>query len=344
MKGGFCMGCMKTAIEPDTKNSAKVEVPLTQGEDVVMADASVPTPPDEAKDDPSEFFFRCLTCKRLSHYDHLPTPSGFDDADLAEIAQHYQGNWLCGDCASYDQQVDKILAWRPYPTNAVEPPRAVDEPANYKSHLPREYLVKWNERGYRRTTWVPHMWLLSTHMQKLKNFLTTGSKIELLEEAVSDKMDFEDEPSDLLIGQSRDTSVKPSTKTQSGTFALLAMPDAENRIPIAWKTADRVLDVLLWRPQGQNTVRPKKGSGKGKGKSRRVETEDEDDSDDYEEDEETKAAHDAAFDYGEQPDRTLTETIEQWEERTRDKFSIENIDRVVWCLFKWQDLGYDEGL
>ena len=124
----------------------------------------------------SELLFRCFTCKRLSHYAELP-PKIEDDDEVVEIAASYQKNWLCMDCSSYIYSLDKILAWRPYPATVVE-----EDPgrADYKSHLPREYLVKWEERGYRRTTWVPHMWLLSTSPGKLKNFVAGGSKVELL--------------------------------------------------------------------------------------------------------------------------------------------------------------------
>ncbi|KAF7339801.1 Chromatin remodeling factor mit1 [Mycena venus] len=347
-KGGVCMGCMETALEPDaaaTSTKPSVETAGTgsaAGKDVEMADA---TKPSNLKYDAAmALLFRCLLCKRLAHYEHMPTPSDFpSDSEIADIAVHYTNSWLCADCASFRFDLDKILAWRPYPANAVEPPRRADEVLPYKTPLPREYLVKWADRSYRRTQWVPHMWLVSTNAAKLKNFLADGSKVELLEEPADDTTPDEDSRAQFqVVVESRDSSVKPGGGAGGGQRPVKARPqdstpDAERRIPPAWKTVDRVLDLLLWRPRRKQQ---KKASKKGKGKAkRRIESDD--DGSDSEED---AAAQErvAALDEGEEPSSVFTESLEEWEERNKRKFSLNDADDVAWIFVKWDDLTYDE--
>ncbi|KAJ7793929.1 hypothetical protein B0H14DRAFT_3159356 [Mycena olivaceomarginata] len=169
----------------------------------------------------------------------------------APVAVHYTNSWLCADCSSFRFDLDKILAWRPYPANAIELPRKSDEPPHYKTPLPREYLVKWVDRSYRRTQWVPHMWLVSTNVAKLENFLADGSKVELLDEPINETTADEDNPAQFqVVVESRGSSVKPGGAQKAvAARPQDSVPDAERRIPPAWKTVDRVLDLLLWRPQ-----------------------------------------------------------------------------------------------
>ncbi|KAJ7293407.1 SNF2 family DNA-dependent ATPase [Mycena rebaudengoi] len=312
-RGGVCMGCMEVAIEPDNGSTAKpTDVGAAVDKDVIMTDTTK-TPSSTDDNAGARLLFRCLLCKRVAHYEHLPLPSDLaSDSPIADIAEHYQitKSWLCADCSSFTFGLDKILAWRPYPATAVEPPRPLDEPPHYKTPLPREYLVKWVGRSYRRTQWVPHMWLVSTNGAKLKNFLAGGSKVELLNEAAEENAaDNEGSAPFQIIPHPQD-----------------AMPDAERKIPLAWKTVDRVLDLLLWRP---HRSQPKA--------RRRVD----DDSDEAED--EVEAQREAAFVHGEQPGALFTETLEEWEVRTKQSFSVdEHIDDVAWIFVKWEDLTYDE--
>ncbi|KAJ7783591.1 SNF2 family DNA-dependent ATPase [Mycena maculata] len=335
-KGGFCMGCMDTALEPYAADSAKTVAVATNpaSKDVEMADATK-TRGGLKYDATAALLFRCLICKRLAHYEHMPCAS----ADVGSIAERYQNNWLCTDCSSFQDKLDKILAWRPYPANAVEPPRPADELPSAKTPLPREYLVKWDERSYKRTQWVPHMWLVSTNLPKLKNFLTDGPKVELLDEPVEENAVAADNSAPFqVIVDSRDSSVKPGDMQKSVAKPQDAMPDAERRIPPAWKTVDRVLDVLMWCPPVP-TRRKAHKQGKGKAK-RRIESAD--DSADLDDDEallETMRA--AAFD-GEQPAGRFTQSLAEWEKRTDQGFSIDHVDDVAWIFVKWDDLTYDE--
>ncbi|KAG6854233.1 hypothetical protein C0991_009251 [Blastosporella zonata] len=340
IKGGFCMACMEVALEAD---AVQKEKRLSDVQDSTTADDSSATPLEPASDSEKQLLFRCMTCKRLAHYEHLPPPSPGDTID--EIAHHYTQIWLCADCASYTFGVDRIIAWRPYPATATKPARQRDEPPNYKSSLPREYLVKWLDRSFKRVQWVPHMWLLSTHPGKLKNFILGGSKVELMESADASEQDDDQPGSTFEIGdESRASSTKPPGSTP--VLPQEAIPDAERRIPPAWKTIDRLLDVLLWRcgpSQELENKRKRKNKGKGKGRERLSNGTD----DDVDEignvlDKDMLEERELAFDQGEQPSDQLVERVSEWEERTGRVFTEQDIELVAWAFIKWQDLGYDE--
>ena len=370
MKGGVCMACREVVVKPDVPTEEKKEEKLAVAGgappgDVDMADATGEStsdkPPadnkeDESTEDSKELAFRCITCKRLAHYAHLPIPADWeydpDDVSAAMLADHYQTatNWQCGDCSSFVYGVEHILAWRPYPEDAVEPPRPAGEPVNYKAMLPREYLVKWADRSYRRTSWVPHGWLLATSSAKLKNFLMAGSKIPLLPEPVEEEKTLEPDASQgpsFEIG--REDSADVAAKEEKAPFSALdPNPDAQRKIPPAWKRVDRVLDVLLWHPEGrleakkQSHGRGRKGKGKGKGK-KRAESSDEDMSDNDPRMVAIRRELDAAYNLGEQPSQDLTETVEEYEARVGSPLEPDDAHLVVWGFFKWDDLGYDNG-
>ena len=348
MKGGVCMGCMDVALKPDTSDQKKFSpAPVNaSSQESEMIDDTQGAGKDDLQDSFSDhqLLFRCFTCKRLAHYAHLPVPLDYlpDKPDEVALAQYYQEEteWRCGDCSSYTYELDKVLAWRPYPVNAVEPPRPDGEHPHYKSALPREYLVKWQGRSYRRTQWVPHMWLVATHPQKLKNFLDAGAKVELLEQALSETtMEIQKERSEsqgnIPFEIGADTVID-SALSMTVALPLGAAPDAERRIPPAWKTVDRVLDILLWTPKKFKIAK----KGKGKAAKRRVDSEDEDEDETL--DARVEAEFRLAFDEGEQPRDDVTETVVEWEARTKTFITGKDIKNVVWAFIKWEDLPYDE--
>ena len=310
MKGGSCIGCGEVALEPDSRLKSRDN--KNADEDVTMEETQL----RQELEIPKELFFRCITCKRLSHYEHLPPPDHSDgsDWDALSLAKHYSDDWLCGDCASFTYKVEKIIAWRPSPEGAAQP----DEP-NYRDALPREYLIKWKDRSYRRVTWVPHMWILATHGQMLRNFtLGTGPKVTLMERPVLEEV--QDPEPTAPVGDTRD-SAPPVTFGDVIEDAPLptvdegpaeAIPDAHLRIPSAWKTVDRVLDILLWRP--------KKGG----------------------DDETVEHQRKIASEFGEQPGDDYVLSLDSWERARKNDLAEEDIHHVAYAFFKWNDLGYEE--
>ncbi|KAI0756774.1 SNF2 family N-terminal domain-containing protein [Daedaleopsis nitida] len=328
MKGGICLGCKEVVLKRD--QFADWTHPAAS------LNCAVPGSTDSAAEtqvDSPELLFRCFTCKRLAHYIHLPVPDGYDpdETPAAELASYYQleTKWKCADCASYVYQVEHILAWRPYPEDAVEPPRDPNEYPNHKTMLPREYLIKWVDRSYRRVQWVPHGWLLAVAPNKLRNYLQGGSKIQLLCEAVVDE--------ELAngLGESAtfelvrdDVDGLQSRNEDEATSQPVANPEAEKKIPPAWRTVDRVLDIRLWRPQKLE---------KGRGKKTRVES-----SDDGDGDQVSAKIRDIARDHGEEPPSDKMVTIEEYEAVLKRKLNMRDAGQVAWAFLKWDDLGYDD--
>ncbi|KAL4070788.1 hypothetical protein J3A83DRAFT_4245468 [Scleroderma citrinum] len=351
MKGGRCMGCGEVALEPDA--STFRQLPTQDPTDLKSDSAQligitpeghehtseISPPNDGVFKLPRELLFRCLSCKRLAHYGHLSFPHNeTPDASDAERALYYQveNGWECADCASFVYPLDKILAWRPYPPDAVEPKSP--DPPDIKTSLPREYLVKWTGRSYRRIQWVPHMWLVSTYIAKLKHFLDTGPKVELLEEPVVtvDGMEIDrDEPGPQAItfesADNADNIVQRRIKAEMSSPQPLK--DAQLRIPLAWKTVDRILDVQLWHPPT---------GPKGRSQKKLALVNDGDDEDKNAISQGLQSQLDRAFEDGEQPDDALLESVDEWETRTKQKLEMKHINQVIWAFIKWEDLGYEE--
>ncbi|KIL71765.1 hypothetical protein M378DRAFT_155365 [Amanita muscaria Koide BX008] len=303
-KGGICMGCMEATTSNNTDD-----------------DADTTTKLDMELEKQPQLLFRCFTCRRPAHYEHLMRPQLLpEDSSVADIAEYYQKDkgWLCADCSSYIYSLDKILAWRPYPPDAVEPPYPPDELPNYKDPLPREYLVKWIGRSYRRIQWVPHMWLLSTNQAKLKNFVNNGSRVELKRGSKRSKPL---ETADIL-----ESLPDINDDAADGLPSLEAFPDADQHIPQAWKTVDRVLDVLFWRPKSNMVT---KNNTRIDSDSETIETK-------------VTAEYSAVFANGKEPSAKNTKTVTQWQAREKRQIAPEDIGDVVWVFIKWEDLNYDE--
>lgn len=324
-KGGDCMCCKKVVLVPE-----KVVTDL-EGKEDVNIESGIKT-----LEQSRETLFRCFTCKRIAHYSCLSIK---DDEDLepAEVAAAFQedNDWQCADCVSYIFPLDKIIAWRPSPLDAVDSYASSKRVPDIKENLPREYLVKWVGRSYRRTEWVPHMWLATTHAAKLKNFYTAGPRIALLEAPIEEDQSTrapEDSVAIPLFSAevSRDASVEAESQSRPVDGPPIALPDAHLRISPLWRTVDRVLDILLWSPE------------KTKSKQRRPK----DEVEDTEGEDLTPEAATAlweVYELGSEPPEKFTETTEEFEKRMGRKLRVEDIKRVVWVFIKWDDLPYDEG-
>jgi chromodomain-helicase-DNA-binding protein 4 len=339
MRGGICMGCKNVALEPESlvirdvdplPNSAVLEGTDTIPGHDPATKSQLPVPS-------KELLFRCRLCKRLAHYAHLPPPheamnDNAEEVDAEVIAGYYQRDqdWSCSDCISFVYRAEKILAWRPYPPNAIQPELPLGESIGTKMQLPREYLVKWQGRSYRRVQWVPHGWLASVHAPLLRSFLTNGPRVDLLDHAVREDQIANAVSEGGIGGSSKESDdSRPETRPERAT--LSAISDAERRIPPAWKTVDRVLDVLMWSPDKQMTK-----AGKKKAKITSVDV-------DRPSDPEVQKEWNEVFESGEEPSAGNTRTLDEWEAEKEDDLSIEDIDRVIWAFLKWDDLGYDEG-
>ncbi len=322
------------AIQKKT-NAPKPEVPTIDGQQNDKVSGNEVQGLTKTKDK-RQLLFRCGTCKRAAHYEHLENPFT-DEPTLVEIARAYQEDksWLCDDCSSFPSTIDKIIAWRPYPPNAEE---AKPDEAYYRDTLPREYLVKWAGKSYRRTSWVPHLWLLARAQGKLRNFLDgKGPKIQLEHTRIIRSKEGEEGVRHRVYVED-DGDPKPPT----------ALPNAEGCIPEAWLRVDRVLDVRLWTTEKKELTPAQKNGRSGKkrkGVQKVISSDDE--PEEVEIIENGLAANNQrenAYRLGQEPYEGYLETVDEWMARTSQSFTIEFIDQVIWCYFKWEGLDYAEGV
>ncbi|KAJ7673029.1 hypothetical protein DFH06DRAFT_51669 [Mycena polygramma] len=264
--GGVCIVCLGTVpASPPT----------------VHSHATMPS-------NPPALVFRCLACRRPAHYACVPTVPGLPPFTSAtSIAAFYQKGF-CADCTTYCYDVDKILAWRAYPPNAVQPSSKDNHPPNDKDPLNREYLVKWQDRSHRRLQWVPHMWF---HVQqgtvtKLRNFLR-GQVTKAV---------FREDPS----------------------HAPAEQRDAMEAIPVAWKTPERVLRLLLWRHPSSSP--PGSRADSDRFATQRALTQK----------------------LGWNPSGEFTMNLDEWEKFKKRPFTLNDLDEVAWAYIKWEGLNYDQ--
>ncbi|KAF8329124.1 SNF2 family N-terminal domain-containing protein [Cantharellus anzutake] len=286
--------------------------------------------------------FRCASCRRAAHYQHLPPLQADESVMLSarDIAREYHKfGWKCKDCHSWGV-VDKILAWRPYPPNAVAPNLPKGQVPPIKSALPREYLVKWVGKSYRHVEWVPHLFLLSRAHHKLSGFLRKGARIKLLDDNrdhTKVALEIHTKPDDLSSPQRARNRQVIEPEGESDEERIVdgppgPVPNAVALIPPAWLLVDRILDVRFWKPP-----QPSKAKRRP---ARSIVTSDSEVYDDGTMLDANIIARNTLVD-GEEPNLSLTETYTQRKRRT-GKIAQDDSKDVVWAYIKWQDLAYSD--
>ncbi|KAM0751888.1 hypothetical protein T439DRAFT_325084 [Meredithblackwellia eburnea MCA 4105] len=245
-------GKKRAASENDTAPPA----PVVEGEEPAVKppfklDPEAPTP----------LMFRCYNCKRPAHYLCLPEDESLNPRTLDSHVESYITDGQCHQCWSYKGVLEVILAWAPDDSApiVVDPEEGemgdlagVDdrtvstkdakgqkvEIPNAKNPLSNaKYLVKWQGESYRQLEWIPHAYLVAKYQAKLSNFLARGSTVN-----------FDSRPED-IPEDGEDPDAPPPTG------APLPDPDATSRIPVAWSTVDRILDVFYKSKNGSSMVR-----------------------------------------------------------------------------------------
>ncbi|KAH7011661.1 PHD/FYVE-zinc-finger like domain-containing protein [Ilyonectria destructans] len=103
--------------------------------------------------------FRCATCRRGWHVEHLPGEDNHDvGTDLkSERLKDYCIDWQCDDCSTSKHKIHRLVAWRPSEPDLTEKTR---RPAYSKvKEDDKEYLVKWESLSYVHCTWKPGAWV-----------------------------------------------------------------------------------------------------------------------------------------------------------------------------------------
>ncbi|UNI20583.1 hypothetical protein JDV02_006655 [Purpureocillium takamizusanense] len=103
--------------------------------------------------------FRCVTCHRGWHLDHLPRagsePIGTDVS--SERLKDYMVDWQCNECSTTKHKIHRLVAWRPSTQPVTE--ESLTLPYDSLSDDDKEYLIKWETRSYFHCTWMSGAWV-----------------------------------------------------------------------------------------------------------------------------------------------------------------------------------------
>ena len=106
--------------------------------------------------------FRCIVCYRAFHMHHLPAKGdevpleGADDEQVAsDRFSEYCQDWSCFECVKTPAAVETLVAWRPINEETYVPGTSTE----MNKENAKEYLVKWKQMSYYRSTWMPGPWV-----------------------------------------------------------------------------------------------------------------------------------------------------------------------------------------
>ncbi|KAJ5482847.1 hypothetical protein N7539_006293 [Penicillium diatomitis] len=131
-----------------------------------------------------EVLFRCASCQRAFHFEHLKTD---DMQDTTELVTHFTTHWQCHECTNAPGDVEGLVAWRleEKPAGATKLPSAELIP-----EVDKQYLIKWKQKSYFRTTWMPGDWVWGTTSLLMRRAFYRSPKarepIWTTEEAISE--------------------------------------------------------------------------------------------------------------------------------------------------------------
>ena len=146
--------------------------------------------------------FRCDTCRRAYHFEHLPPLYDDDDADPSDNVDkirlarfnEYKSHKQCLDCSEMaDEKIDTLVAWRPTDDWKSKTGGDYDDDIHDVEDVredQREYLVKLAETSYLRCKWMPGAWVWGvTKTTMRKAFFKGGNRYPLytIEEAIPEE-------------------------------------------------------------------------------------------------------------------------------------------------------------
>lgn len=103
--------------------------------------------------------FRCLSCFRAFHFNHLPSRNDVMDmdgeVDTEQRWREYSRDWKCKECVTMPAKVSGLIAWKPVDEDTYDPAlpmTAIDEDE-------KAYLVRWESMSYFRARWMAGPWV-----------------------------------------------------------------------------------------------------------------------------------------------------------------------------------------
>ncbi|RYO79140.1 hypothetical protein DL762_008307 [Monosporascus cannonballus] len=103
--------------------------------------------------------FRCSTCRRAYHFDHLPplakTPVITEDIKRDRLEEYTVADWKCRDCVNAGHKIRALVAWRPINQDDYQHGQTCLDLIEDSI----EYLVNWEGRSHFHDNWMPGAWV-----------------------------------------------------------------------------------------------------------------------------------------------------------------------------------------
>lgn len=195
----ICQTCKldnPSCSEFSRKKTPKQEEKLreeNEGEDPVM-----PVDP-KLLNNAESLLFRCSSCKRGTHFDHLPplTKEGEVTSDIRadRLEEYAMADWKCKDCVDSDDKIQALVAWRPVDeTNYIKGQTCFDITEDAK-----EYLVKWDGRSHFHDTWMPGAWVFGVAASTMRSAFAKRDTSQLPKMTTKDAVEEEWLLADVLL-------------------------------------------------------------------------------------------------------------------------------------------------
>ncbi|KAF5567719.1 CHD1-transcriptional regulator [Fusarium phyllophilum] len=155
----MCQACKspgRSCVAFSEKKTSRQEEKLREQNGGV--DPITQVPPD-LLNNADAVLFRCTSCHRGWHVDHLPgARGGTIGTDLkSERLKDHSIDWQCKECANARHKIHRLVAWRPIPTElAKQDPRPMYAEVREDE---KEYLIKWESLSYAHCDWKPGAWV-----------------------------------------------------------------------------------------------------------------------------------------------------------------------------------------
>ncbi|CCU78402.1 chromodomain-helicase-DNA-binding protein [Blumeria hordei DH14] len=165
----ICQVCRQTGLSCaafSTKKTAKQEEKIREEND---GDDPITQVSSHLINNSKNVLFRCVTCKRATHFEHLPPLSKdvdkSDDIDVLRESRlkEYKSKWRCKDCQNNSAKVHRLVCWRLLDRESFSNQAIEDLCADSI-----EYLIKWEEKSYFECTWMPGSWVWGVTQKSMR--------------------------------------------------------------------------------------------------------------------------------------------------------------------------------
>lgn len=225
-KHSMCQGCKgegRACAAFSEKKTARQEEKLREQNDGVDPITSVSP---KLLNNSDLLLFRCVTCHRGWHIDHLPGSGALPGKEtigtdlVSERFKDHTVDWQCQECGIVKNKMHRLVAWRPVDREVA---KQIPKPtSNDISEDDKEYLIKWENCSYFYCTWKPSAWVYGYGSSAMRNaFGKRDVEQDLLKLEEKDAIPDEFLMADVILNVKMDASA-PRAKTKEEELANIA--------------------------------------------------------------------------------------------------------------------------